>query len=358
MPINTTAMAPSRGLNTRFAKLRAVLPALLCAGLLGGPAATAAVAHQPRRAKPSHTRRRHQLAHQAAATVSPLAGLKWYVNPSSPAAAQVAAWSSGEPAQAAEIEKIAAEPVAQWFGDWNSNVQTAVAGTVNAAAALQEVPQLVAYDIPERDCGGYSSGGATSAAAYQSWIRQFAAGVGPDRAVVVLEPDALAGINCLSAADQATRISLLNYAVSVLRAHAGVYLYLDAGNSGWQSASTMATRLEQAGITRATGFALNVSNFYASGQEESYGASISALVGGKHFVIDTSRNGNGSDGQWCNPAGRALGTPPTAATGDALVDAFLWIKYPGESDGTCNGGPSAGTWWPSYALGLAESASF
>jgi endoglucanase len=351
-------MATSRGLSTRWAKLRVALGALAAAALLGGPAATAAVAHQPRRAKQSRTRHRQQLAHQAAATASPLAGLKWYVNPSSPAAAQVTAWTGSEPAQAAEVEKIATEPVAQWFGNWNSNVQTAVAATVNAAAALQEVPQLVAYDIPERDCGGYSSGGATSAAAYESWVRQFATGIGPHRAVVILEPDALAGISCLSATDQASRISLLNYAVSVLRAHAGVYLYLDAGNSGWQSASTMATRLQQAGVSRATGFALNVSNFYTTSQEESYGASISALVGAKHFVIDTSRNGNGSSGQWCNPAGRALGTPPTAATGDTLVDAFLWIKYPGESDGTCNGGPSAGTWWPSYALGLAENASF
>jgi endoglucanase len=54
----------------------------------------------------------------------------------------------------------------------------------------------------------------------------------------------------------------------------------------------------------------------------------------------------------------ALGTRPTAASGDPLVDAFLWIKYPGESDGTCAGGPSAGAWWPSYALELAQAAAF
>jgi endoglucanase len=48
----------------------------------------------------------------------------------------------------------------------------------------------------------------------------------------------------------------------------------------------------------------------------------------------------------------------TPSTGDPLADAFLWIKAPGESDGTCNGGPSAGTWWPDYALGLAQRAAF
>jgi endoglucanase len=40
------------------------------------------------------------------------------------------------------------------------------------------------------------------------------------------------------------------------------------------------------------------------------------------------------------------------------VDGLLWIKAPGESDGSCNGGPSAGTWWPEYALGLAERAAW
>ncbi|NEE07199.1 glycoside hydrolase family 6 protein, partial [Streptomyces sp. SID7499] len=75
--------------------------------------------------------------------------------------------------------------------------------------------------------------------------------------------------------------------------------------------------------------------------------------------IDTSRNGNGpyTGGDpaesWCNPPGRALGEAPTTQTGDERVDAYLWIKRPGESDGDCKGGPKAGAWWPEYALGLA-----
>ena len=39
-----------------------------------------------------------------------------------------------------------------------------------------------------------------------------------------------------------------------------------------------------------------------------------------------------------------------------LVDAFLWIKTPGESDGTCSGGPAAGKWWGEYALGSCRGA--
>jgi cellulase/cellobiase CelA1 len=36
--------------------------------------------------------------------------------------------------------------------------------------------------------------------------------------------------------------------------------------------------------------------------------------------------------------------------------AFLWIKTPGESDGSCGGGPQAGKWWADYALELSRMA--
>jgi endoglucanase len=129
-----------------------------------------------------------------------------------------------------------------------------------------------------------------------------------------------------------------------------------------------------------------------------------------HFVIDTGRNGTGpldaahyadapfaqpepvlrglAAGSWCNPPGVGLGARPTTDTGVALLDAYLWIKTVGESDGSCDiaGGarawdydkynpwgiagdsqkhfdplwgmvdPAAGTWFPGYALELAKNA--
>ncbi len=140
----------------------------------------------------------------------------------------------------------------------------------------------------------------------------------------------------------------------------GVTVYLDAGNAGWHGAAEMATMLRAAGVDRARGFALNVSNFHDTSEERGYGDAISAALGGTvHFVIDTSRNGLGpAPGDvWCNPPGRALGARPSATTGDPLADAYLWIKIPGESDGTCNGGPGAGQWWLDYAIGLATRAT-
>jgi endoglucanase len=138
-----------------------------------------------------------------------------------------------------------------------------------------------------------------------------------------------------------------------------VAVYLDAGNSAWQPVATIARRLRAAGVAGARGFSLNVANFNTSAAEAAYGERVSRLVGGKPFLIDTSRNGLGPvrGKAWCNPPGRALGQAPTAATGNPLVDGFLWVKAPGESDGRCNGGPAAGRWWPEYALGLARRAA-
>jgi endoglucanase len=165
-------------------------------------------------------------------------------------------------------------------------------------------------------------------------------------------------MTCLSEADQSTRLSLLRDATTVLNAQAATSVYIDAGHSRWLSAGEAAQRLNDAGIAQADGFSLNVSNFGTTSGEVAYGNQVSALVGGKHFVVDTSRNGNGANGEWCNPSGRALGEKPSLQTGQPLADGYLWVKRPGESDGTCNGGPVAGQFWPEYALGLAQRASW
>jgi endoglucanase len=59
----------------------------------------------------------------------------------------------------------------------------------------------------------------------------------------------------------------------------------------------------------------------------------------------------------CNPPGRGLGPATTTSTGFPDVDAFMWTHIPGNSTGTCNGGPSSGMFFPSYAEGLAALAN-
>ncbi|MES2953484.1 MAG: glycoside hydrolase family 6 protein [Patescibacteria group bacterium] len=283
---------------------------------------------------------------------------KLYVKPGSHAELQAADWRLSRPADAAVMDKLALQPVGEWFGNWIPDVTAAVKSTVDASRANGTIPILVAYNIPYRDCALYSSGGSETSDAYKMWIRNFALGIGNRPAVVILEPDALASMSCIPLEGQTARTALINDAVSVLKALGSTSVYIDAGNNGWTSADVMATRLTNAGIKNASGFSLNVSNFFTTAESEIFGNAISKKLRGVHYVVDTSRNGIGSNGEWCNPAGRALGKTPIASSSNALVDAYLWIKIPGESDGPCNGGPAAGSWWADYALGLAKSAGW
>jgi len=291
------------------------------------------------------------------ASTGPLAGMKFYRDPDSSAKLQADAWRHSRPDDARQMDKIAAESRAVWIGGWNQNVARDVDSVMRAAAAQNSVPVFVVYNIPSRDCGGYSAGGSASADAYRLWIRDVARGLAGRSAVVVLEPDALAQMDCLNSENRSGRTAMLKDAVDVLKSQ-GAKVYLDAGHARWIEPAEMGRRLRDAGVGSADGFSLNVSNFLAGAENVAYGEKVSAAAGGKHFVVDSSRNGNGSNGEWCNPLGRALGARPTASTGHPLADAFLWLKVPGESDGWCNGGPAAGTWWSDYALDLARRAAY
>ena len=283
---------------------------------------------------------------------------KLYVLPDNNASKLAAQWRSTRPQDAAQMDKIANKSNAVWFGGWNTDVQTDVNQLITAATSQSSIPVLVAYNIPGRDCGGYSGGG-TSVNDYLSWISRISAGIADRKAIIILEPDSVANIDCMSETDQKIRLNLLAQAVNILKTNPSTYVYIDAGNPRWISSEILAKRLVEANVERADGFALNVSNFISTAENEKYGELISTKLQGKHFVIDTSRNGLGptADSQWCNPDGRALGNAPTTDTPNVLVDAYLWIKAPGESDGNCNGGPNAGVWWPEYALKLAQNTT-
>ena len=290
------------------------------------------------------------------ATISKLVGLKFLRGGNTGAAKQAAEWRTSRPGDAALMDQLAQQPVAKWVNEWVPLSE--VSRTVASAAATGATPVFVAYNIPNRDLGSYSAGGAENAAAYRKWIRDFAAGLGGKKSIVVLEPDAVPQTAKMSAAGREERLALLRDAIQVLKA-ANALVYLDAGNARWMSADAAAAALKSAGLDAADGFSLNVSNYISTPVSIAYGEQISRRTGGKHFIIDTSRNGAGgtSDGEWCNPPGQSLGTEPTTQTNHSLVDALLWIKVPGESDGTCNGGPRAGAWFGEYALGLARQAT-
>ncbi|MEU9651579.1 glycoside hydrolase family 6 protein [Streptomyces sp. NPDC048110] len=267
----------------------------------------------------------------------------------------------GDPRHDVIAARIADEPAAVWFADHTpATITSRVRAVTSAGAARGRVPVLVPYAIPDRDCGGHSEGGAPDLDAYDAWIDRFAAGLGSGEVIVVLEPDSVAQSECLSAGERADRFASLARAGRVLKdADPRARVYYDAGHSGWHAPAKQAGWLEQAGAASADssdGVFSNVSNFHATADEIAYDRAVLDALGGPASlgaVIDTSRNGNGAppDGEWCDPAGRRIGRAPTLSTGMGRVDAYLWVKLPGESDG-CKGEP--GTFTPSYAYDLAR----
>ncbi|MFE9441007.1 glycoside hydrolase family 6 protein [Streptomyces sp. NPDC006602] len=299
----------------------------------------------------------------AGITQQPKATNPFWVNPDSNAAQQVATYEkAGKKTQAEQIRKIAEQPTGEWIGV--ENPEQEARGFTEAAEKADRTALLVLYNIPHRDCGQYSQGGAADGNAYRAWIDGVAKGIGDRSATVILEPDAVLHLvdGCTGDEFHEERYALLTEAVAKLTALKNTEVYLDAGNVGWGHPDQIFEPLQRAGIEKADGFSVNVSNFYSTQDSITYGKELSSKVGDKPFVIDTSRNGDGpytggnADERWCNPPGRALGETPTTKTADPLVDAYLWVKRPGESDGECKGGPKAGEWWAGYALKLAKAS--
>jgi endoglucanase len=244
-----------------------------------------------------------------------------------------------------------------WVGDWNKDVKRYIEYILGKTKAEGAAPIFILYNVPGRDCGQHSKGGLKTGEEYRRWIRKVAKGAGQEKVVFILEPDALGLLDkCLSKEQQEERLAIIWDAVKVLRQNPNAAVYLDAGHAHWAPAPDMADRLKRAGIEDAHGFALNVSNYVWDAENIKFGHEVSKMVGGAPFILDTSRNGNGQDPklEWCNPPGRKIGKPPSLETGDPLIHAFLWLKRPGESDGECNGGPKAGSFWLDQALELAK----
>lgn len=289
----------------------------------------------------------------------------FWVNPDGKASAALAkAKSDGKGDETKLIEQIAEQPAGEWIKPEQAESQTR--DITEAATKADTSPILVAYNIPHRDCGQYSQGGAKSADEYRKFIDGIATGIDDRAASVIIEPDALPHITqdgCVPPERHDEQYTLINEAVNKLKELPKTKVYIDAGNPHWiRDPGGMVEPLKKAGIAKADGFSLNVSNYQTTEENIDYGERLSSMVGDKQFVVDTSRNGNGplegeeTEESWCNPPGRALGEVPTTDTDSDLVDAYMWIKRPGESDGACKGGPEAGEWFQDYALELAKNA--
>ncbi|WP_445167256.1 glycoside hydrolase family 6 protein [Mycolicibacterium sp. Dal123E01] len=256
------------------------------------------------------------------------------------------------------FDPIAETPQAKWFSDWTTSttIRKEIGDYLTAAAAVNAVPTIVLYRIPNLDCGGGSQvyTGAQDEQEYKDWVDAAAAALkGHEDAIVILEPDALPQ---LGHCEQGDRTNTLRYAVDALST-TRARVYIDAGHENWLGAAEIADRLKKVDVGRVTGFSLNVSNYNKTEGEVTYAESVRSELGklgvtDVHYVIDISRNGAGWQDDYCNAPGARIGHAPQLYRGGAL-DGLLWVKNPGESDGICHGGPTLG-FWQSGALRLLE----
>ncbi|WP_396643236.1 glycoside hydrolase family 6 protein [Microbacterium sp.] len=268
------------------------------------------------------------------------------------AAREAARTPEGSPEQAAAAY-LAEQPTAFWLvpeRDPIGAVGPRVTSLAQEASDQGATSTIVVYGLPGRDCGNFSAGGL-SEADYATWTAEIGAAVEASgiQTIIMLEPDSIAlAQECGNLAERAPQ---LQGAVTNLAAE-NADIYIDGGHSTWHSPDVMAGFIREMGvIDQVRGFATNVSNYNTDADEVAYARRLSGLLGGAHAVIDSARNGVGSTGEWCNPPDRRVGSAP-GTVHDDVVDTNLWIKVPGESDGTCNGGPEAGAWWPQSAIVL------
>jgi endoglucanase len=300
---------------------------------------------------------------------NPLSGANFFVDPESEAAHSALTNSA--------LDVIAREPGTARFGKFSfgsngvPDIQTAVSRYL-ARAQVEEpgtVPLLATYRILHGLCG-HASDSPADAASYHNFIEGFAQGIGSYRAVLFLEMDSIITMPCLSPHGKAVREHELRDAINILAADCPhLVVYLDAGAADALSARDAARYLRGSGVAKIQGFFLNATHFDWTSHEIRYGDKISALTGGKHFVVNTGENGQGPLRPrdivhtglevLCNPPGRGLGPLPTANTAYRNVDMFAWTSNPGESGGSCvAGAPPTGEYWPAYAAMLVQNADF
>jgi endoglucanase len=300
---------------------------------------------------------------------NPLAGADFFVD----AHSEVANAARRYPA----LRMISTEPGTARFGSFSfghngvPNIATAVSRYLTRASMEERgtVPLLATYRVVHGLCG-HASDSRADVASYKGFIDGFAKGIGSYRAVLFLEMDSIITMPCLSRHGQAVREAELQYAIDTLSANCPhLVIYLDAGAADALSARQAARYLLRSGVAQIQGFFLNATHFDWTSNEIRFGEKISALTGGKHFVVNTGTNGRGplrppdivhqGNEVLCNPPGRGLGPRPTADTGFPNVDMFAWTTNPGESGGPCRpGAPKTGVFWPAYALMLVRNANF
>jgi endoglucanase len=194
-------------------------------------------------------------------------------------------------------------------------------------------------------------------------------------AVVLLELDAFGSSGCLSSRSRSLWQGLMKWAIQQMVALPHTVVYIEGGYEDAVSASNTAKALNTVWVPGLRGFFTNDTHYNWTINEINWGNKVSKMARRLPFIVGTSNNGRGPKlnphpvtqgiSDLCNPPGRSMGPYPTFGPTDTKshkpipnVDAFVWPSVPGESSGTCNGGPPPGHYWPAQAIYLASRAQY
>jgi len=294
-----------------------------------------------------------------------------------------------------------------------------LAKTVLAEASCSEIVGLVIYDLPGRDCAAKASNGELAVGTLSRYKSEYIDPIvttikaNPNIAIaLIIEPDSLPNLvtnsnltTCQNSA-QGYKDGVA-YALQQLNLP-NVAMYIDAGHGGWlgwdanlqPGADMLSGVYKTAGSPKQVfGISTNIAGWNAWSKnpgefentsdaqynkcqdEKRYVDTFCPLVTGGgmpcHAIVDTGRNAvqglRAEWGDWCNVNGAGFGVRPTSTTGDTLVDAFIWGKPGGESDGTSDSSatrydsfcgksdafkpsPEAGSWNQAYFELLIKNA--
>ncbi|CAE6479873.1 unnamed protein product [Rhizoctonia solani] len=311
---------------------------------------------------------------------NPFAGKTFYESPHYRASVEAEITrlnAAGKTELAAKAAKVAQVPSFIWISD-TATVDT-MSGYLKNASQIQEstgkkqIVQFVVYNLPDRDCSAKASDGEfhlsnAGESRYEAYIKSVVSQLQryPDVSVAIsLEPDSIGNLvtnlavpKCGNAAPAHKR--LLGLAVALLQLP-NVSLYLDGAHAGWlgwpdnlaPTAAVLSEILKNAKTQnpKATvrGLVTNVSNYNGLGNQEQQGRDelkyindlaplLTAAGYPAHFIVDQGRSGNQEaardGGDWCNFKYAGFGPRPSTTTPSPLIDAIVWVKPGGESDGT------------------------
>jgi len=365
---------------------------------------------------------------------NPFSGTQHYVNPHYTEEVDISI--AANPSLSTKLAKVKAFPSAFWIDKMEVIPQLTTiltqARQQGASGSKPIMAAIVIYDLPARDCAAYASNGEIPCADaecvngintyktnYIDRIVEVLKTFTDITIVAIIEPDSLPNLatnlgvaKCVTA--QKAYKACVAYAINKLSTMSNIHMYVDAAHGGWlgwETARTAAVNIfaevltNAGGANKIRGFATNVANYqplgsmfdtadpcnlatqfnFATNEVKYVGLLETSLVlkgiTGMRYIIDTGRNGvinaRTDCSNWCNINRAGLGVPPTSSTsasGLSIIDAYFWVKPPGESDGTSDStaarydihcgssdsvkpAPEAGNWFSSYFVMLANNAN-